>query len=104
MGKIGSGNPYVYAGNVPNMLTDPSGRDCITDALLATAGGILAAFTAGGYLAALLGLAAGPPVETTIVAFLFSFTAPSVIGSIAVAGGILLAAVAIAQAIVECSK
>ncbi len=27
VGKIGSGNPYVYADNVPTMLTDPSGRD-----------------------------------------------------------------------------
>jgi len=30
VGKIGSGNPYVYAGNVPNMQVDPSGRDPIT--------------------------------------------------------------------------
>ena len=28
VGKIGSGNPYVYADNVPNMRVDPSGRDC----------------------------------------------------------------------------
>jgi RHS repeat-associated protein len=27
VGKIGSGNPYVYAGNVPTMQVDPSGRD-----------------------------------------------------------------------------
>ena len=30
VGKIGSGNPYVYAGNVPTMQVDPSGRDCPT--------------------------------------------------------------------------
>ena len=27
VGKIGSGNPYVYADNVPTMQVDPSGRD-----------------------------------------------------------------------------
>ena len=26
VGRIGSGNPYVYAGNVPTMKVDPSGR------------------------------------------------------------------------------
>jgi len=28
---IGSGNPYVYAGNVPNMQVDPSGKFTIHD-------------------------------------------------------------------------
>jgi len=27
VGSIGSGNPYVYANNVPTTATDPSGRD-----------------------------------------------------------------------------
>jgi len=36
VGKIGSGNPYVYADNVPNVATDPSGRlSCIDTIVLA---------------------------------------------------------------------
>jgi len=28
LGSVNSTNPYVYADNVPNMLVDPSGREC----------------------------------------------------------------------------
>ncbi len=44
IGKIGSGNPYVYAGNEPNMQVDPSGRfTCGGDQANVVIGGVLLA-------------------------------------------------------------
>lgn len=45
VGKIGSGNPYVYAGNEPNMETDPSGRDCV-DSIFGNGFSLLSALSA----------------------------------------------------------
>ena len=98
-----SANPYVYAGDDPVNVVDPSGRECVLDALAASFGGIAATLSGAGYLASLLTLAAGDAVETTILAFLFSLTAPSVLGSILIAGGIFVAALAIAEVIKECN-
>ncbi len=57
VGKIGSGNPYVYAGDVPNMQVDPSGRATCIGQLT---GGI--PILAGSVIAILVILAA--PVST----------------------------------------
>ena len=66
VGKIGSGNPYVYAGNAPNMLVDPTGRDVI-DCILAFAVIIGLAIT----VVSLLGLVlfADPPLTATLAFF-----------------------------------
>ena len=62
----GSGNPYVYAGNAPNMQVDPTGRDVI-DCILAFAVIIGLAIT----VVSLLGLVlfADPPLPATLAFF-----------------------------------
>jgi len=97
-----SANPYLYANDDPVNLVDPSGRDCVSHAIEAALDSVIATLAAAGYLTSLLTLAAGDAAETTILAFLFSITAPSVLGSLLIAGGIVLAALAIADAIQEC--
>jgi len=71
-----SGNPYVYAGNEPNMLTDPSGDFCIPgNALVAILlGGAALVFT-------LLAIFASPAVLITI--FAIGLTGAQVYGAIA---------------------
>ena len=61
VGKIGSGNPYVYAGNVPNMATDPSGRNITPDGAAAVIFGLIAAACGVGALIA-TGTIIGIPV------------------------------------------
>jgi len=97
-----SANPYLYTNDDPVNVVDPSGRDCVLHAIEAALGSVIATLAAAGYLTSLLTLAAGDAAETTILAFLFSLTAPSVLGSLLIAGGIVLAALAIADAIQEC--
>ncbi len=58
-----SGNPYVYAGNEPNMRVDPSGRGCFDTIVTNTAEFLADAVFVGGVgvaLLALLGSATGP--------------------------------------------
>lgn len=79
VGKVGSGDAYVYADDAPVMLTDPTGRDCfetalivifssivlvgaiiaIPEAALASLPAFIAAFTAGGATASAILTAIG---------------------------------------------
>jgi RHS repeat-associated protein len=67
IGKIGSGNPYVYGGNVPTMQVDPSGRLGGYLGILDTFLGcinippLLAAAYIGGAIGLLGGLCASAP-------------------------------------------
>jgi len=66
VGKIGSGNPYVYVNNVPNMATDPSGRD-VWDCILAW----VIVVGLGATLVSLIGalLFADPPLTGALLFF-----------------------------------
>ncbi len=73
VGKVGSGNAYVYAGDAPVMRTDPSGQNSLqTNAFLCVAGaalGIVAlaittVFTGG--LAAVAALSAGAAIGSLV--------------------------------------
>ena len=77
MGKIGSGNPYVYADNEPTMQVDPSGRLTCGGAQFLfyasaffLAGGTIAAVVATGGVAAPLAAAAfGAGVGSVALAY-----------------------------------
>ncbi len=103
-GSVGSPdslNRYLYAGDDPINQVDPSGKDCFINLLVNLIGGVIAAISTAGYFGALLA-AANSGEELAIVAFLFSLTGPSIFFSILIAGGVLVVAYSITQAILQC--
>ena len=78
VGKIGSDNPYVYAGNVPNMQVDPSGRATLRGLV-----GSCLAGAAGAAVVTIIGLALGiitAPESLPIGLFIFVTTFIACIG------------------------
>ncbi len=75
VGKIGSGNPYVYAGDEPNIKTDPSGRDPITQR---------------GLIGACLGAAVGAAVIAALSIAIGIVTVPVGIGVGAIGVGLFI--------------
>ena len=62
LGNVNSTNPYVYAGNVPNMLVDPTGRDSVS---------------LQGEIGACIGAAVGSALVVALSLFVRIVTAPA---------------------------
>jgi RHS repeat-associated protein len=94
VGKIGSGNPYVYADNVPNMQTDPSGRftiQCVVAFAATTLDVIYAAISGSPALIALYDAIVTEAVTSAIA------------GAAALAGlGLIVAGLFFLQAVLYC--
>jgi len=95
VGNPNSGNPYVYANDLPNMLTDPTGR--------ATPGCIFGLIASGAAFGAAV-IEGGPFVVALIQALLASTPLTGVIGpGLAGALAIIAGAAWLTQAILYCN-
>ena len=99
---MASANPYVYAGDDPVNMVDPSGRDCVTDAVFTAFGDITAVVALFQYLVGLLN--AGTASVGIIAAE--AATLPSILeilGAASIAIGIVAAAYFTAEVIATCT-
>ena len=88
VGKVGSGNAYVYADNAPVMLTDPSGKgvlDCLFQ--LASYGAFsisLQELLIGGVSAAVAAIFVGTGFDP------FALLAAAIVGAVIIIAGVIL--------------
>ena len=101
LGSPDSLNRYLYAGDDPTNQVDPSGKDCFFNLLVSLIGGVITTILTAGYFGALLE-AANSGFAPTIIGLLFSLVNPSILFSILIAGGVIVVAIAIQMAILQC--
>ncbi len=95
-------NPYVCTEDNPVNVTDTNGAgNCVVDVALSILGGAFTAFSATGYGIALLE-AANSGETITLASFLFNPAGPSILASIGVGVGIVLAGYFFAELIQQC--
>ncbi len=101
MAQADSLNRYLYAGDDPVNQVDPSGKDCALSYLVGIASSIVTALGFAGYFGILL-ISANSGAEIAGLALFLSLVGPSILGSVAIAIGVILAAFSLAQTIQQC--